>query len=72
MKTDNTQIRILHNIIFSNMFSHLFFERGYFYCPCIDIYDIHMEGIDPRFDFITKNGKLFVIYFLTFILHFIE
>ena len=45
--------------------------------PVVD--DIHMKGtvsqiidIGSRFDFITKNGKLFFFFFLAFILHFIK
>ena len=47
------------------------------FLPVVD--DIHMKGtvsqiidIVSRFDFITKNGKLVVIFFLAFILHFIK
>ena len=43
------------------------------------VYNTQMEGtvsqisyIGPSFDFMIKNGKLFVIVFLTFIVHFIK
>ena len=45
--------------------------------PVVD--NTHMEGTVsqsfdtcPSFDFMIKNGKLFVIVFLTFTLHFIK
>ena len=47
------------------------------FLPVVD--NTHMEGtvsqmcyIGPSFDFMIKNGKLFVIVFLTFTLHFIK
>ena len=47
------------------------------FLPFVD--NTHMEGsvsqifdIGPSFDFMIKNGKLFVIDFLTFTLHFIK
>ena len=47
------------------------------FLPVID--NIHMEGtvcrifdMIFRFDFITKNGKHFFIFLLSFILHFIK
>ena len=47
------------------------------FLPVID--NIHIEGTVShifdmvfRFDFITKNGKHFVIFLLSFILHFIQ
>ena len=50
------------------------------FMTCLAVIDnIHMKGtvsqiidIGSRFDFITKNGKLVIIFFLEFILHFIK
>ena len=84
-KKDINKIRILENINFLNIFSHLFLNVHIFitsacmsirFKPVID--NIQVEGtvsqivyIGSSLYFIMKNGKLLVIIFHYFFLHYL-
>ena len=74
--------QIFENIIILDIFSLLFFERAYLHYPKVDISEIftscwqYPDGgnsvsdfdIGSSFYFMIKNGKLFVMFSITFIL----